>query len=422
MKLSKKKFFSLLAVTVLAVTVFAPAAMAAASDALPGNLASSATIDTDYIYTTATKILQVMSDIEITGDFSEPITLEIEDTKTVTWKATTSGNAGTEDLITISDDSGDSSVFMVVLGTSGSLAHEGSVLVNYSKAAVKILGGTLKSTAATGDFITLYSEGDVTIDSSAAAVTIESASGNAVHVKDADISIASDGTNQLTIKTEAAGFAAIYAAGAGNVTVTGADTAVTKTQITASGGDNAAIYNEKGNVTVTDATIEVEDADSAGVYAQDGDVIIDGAVIDASGGEDCVGVYVRKGDVTVSGTNGTAQILADDNGGVAVFVREGDVTLNTAVLSANDGGPVVEARKGNVTVAAGVTVYAGSGTGTAIRASGTITDNGANITGKQLSNYNYNPSGGSSGGCDAGFGGLFGILALAGTALIRGKR
>jgi uncharacterized protein (AIM24 family) len=430
MKLSKKKFFSLLAITVLAVTAFAPAAMAVY------NIGSRSDIQADiedgsgdnWEYNATDSILTVKNNITITGSgdgIADKIILKIAAEKTVTWEAkgeVTEASKG--DLITI--EGGETSKFIVALGTE-SLLNNHSVLVNESSAQIEIKSGTLKSTSTTGGFITLYSKGDVTIDSSAADVTIESASGNAVHVKDADISIAGDSTKQLTIKTEAEGFAAIYIEGAGKVIVTGNNGGVAKTLITASAGNSAAIYNEKGDVTVTDATIEVDSADSAGVYAQEGNVIIKGAtVINVSDGEDCVGVYAKKGKVTIEGD---AVIKADDKGGVAVYSENGDVTLdNNANLSADKGGPVVEARKGNVTVAApGVTVNAGSAAGVAIRASGTITtDGGATVTGTEKPNYNYNPpaspGSSSSSGCDAGFGGLFGILALAGTALIRGKR
>jgi hypothetical protein len=426
MKSAKKSIFltaAIAAAAVLAVTAFVPAAMAV-SDALPSGLATTANENTDYVYTSSTNILEALNDITITGTgtFTTPIILEIGTGATITWQATTGTTSGTDDLITISEDSADDGTFIVELG-GGSLEHEGSVLVNESEAAIEISSGTLSTTGA--GLITLYSKGNVRIDSTGTGiVAIQSVGGPAVFVEDADIDITGDTSNQLTIGTMAESYSAIYSKGDGNITVTGASGNAHTTSITVSGGDNAAIYNENGDVTINHATIEVHHAGSSAVNALEGTVMINGDTLISVQGDNSAGVYAHNGVVTVEGN---AQIIADGEGGVAVYSAHGDVALGgTVMLTAIDGGPVVEARGGGVTVGQSVMVNAGSASGIAIRASGDITVDPANtagIMGTKVPNYDYDPDvPTSSSGCDAGFG--FGALVpLAGAALIlRRKR
>jgi autotransporter family porin len=398
---------------------------------------------------------------DITGIIAAPITLVVKRADAVvTWKAT--GDVDAEgDLIAIGDESVPFTGFVVEVGDGNELKNTGNVFRNLSDTPITITSGTLESSGgiviisegeeavtinggdilATGvngpgvmsgvngaDRTAVYAVGDVTVDSAAADVTIKSAEGFGLWVAGGTITINGDAGNNLTIETAAGDKSAIHrdpgAAGAKAIDINGAARA--KTSII---GLINAIVNYEGDIDIEEATITndstaINDSQypSCAVRALNGIVTISDSIVQTAG-EKSAGVYSEGGNVIVKGDS---QITANDAGGIAVLAEEGDVSLeDTAVLSATDGGPVVDARDGDVAAAAGVKVDSGSATGLAIRASGTITAAGADIKGETKENHDYSastsPSGGS-GGCDAGFGGLFGILALAGTALIRGKR
>jgi hypothetical protein len=385
--------------------------------------------------------LTVTGNTIITGTISAPINLKIETGARVTWNATTTGTVDTTvHLITITDDSADDGFFIVDLG-SETLSSKGSVLVNKSEVPITVYGGKLESTETDDNYITLYSKGDVNIDSTNGKITISSKAGQAVFVEGANIEITGNDANQLTIKTEAVYFSAVEIAGGGYIAVTGHIDEPDKTLIEARGGNNCGIWNEDGNITVTHATVHVVDADSSAIYAKNGDVTVGGKSRIEVSGEKSECVYVEKGDVSVEGD---AEIVADDDNCVGVYSEEGNVTVkgnarieagtngsggvgvrsekgdvnleDYAELTAVNGGPVVDARGGDINVGPYVTVYAGSAAGTALRASGEIDVDSSNstITGKQLPDYNYNPAS-SSGGCNAGFG----AIALIGLGLYR---
>jgi hypothetical protein len=171
-------------------------------------------------------------------------------------------------------------------------------------------------------------------------------------------------------------------------------------------------------VSIISGTLESTNDRTNTVYSK-GNVSVGNNVTKIiASGDNSVGVYAENNVNVING----AKIEANEPKGKAVYSKSGNITLDgTATdIKATQGGPAVEARNGDVTIMSSNVVVSG-GSGTAIRASGSVVTNGASTTGAVEANYDYPAStgegSGSGMGCDAGFG-AGGLLLLAGTALL----